>query len=159
MLRFDWVGLGRGVAALVIAVLVLGAGGAGAETAAPKPADGRVYEFSQPKPDETVVIGGRGGLRVGVSFWPQPVLASPKDMPAIRAIADSLKQHFVRLVGKHRLEDLMTPEQKRALAAKMVVLANGELAAYDRRAGVASPPGRVYVEDIVFKAFDMEAVK
>jgi hypothetical protein len=159
MLKFDWARFGRGVAALVVAVLALGAGGAGAGTAAPKPADGRIYEFPQPKPDETVVVGGRGGLRVGVSFWPQAVLASPKDMPAIRAIADPLKQHFIRLVGKHRLEDLMTAEQKRALAAKMVVIANGEMAAHDRRAGVASPPGRVYVEDIVFKTFDMETVK
>lgn len=159
MLDFRWASLGRAAAALMIAVLALGTGGAGAQTAPSRPADGRVFEFPQPRPDEAVTVGGRGGLRVGVTFWPQAVLASPKDTPAVRAMSGQLKEHFIRLVGKHRLEDLMSAEQKRALAAKMTTVANSELAANDRRAGIAVPPGRVYVEEIVFKSFEMQAAK
>jgi len=154
MSGFSWV---RAAMALV---LVFGLGSvATVEAASPSPLEGRVYDFPQPKPDDVVVISGRSGQRTGVTCWPQAVMASPQDLPTIRAMSEELGRQFTRLVGKHRLEDLLSMEQKRALAAKMVIVANSELAAYDRRAGVAVSPDRVYVEDIVFKEFKMDAVK
>ncbi len=153
MLGLDWARFGR-IAAMAV-VLAFSLGNANAAEAL----DGRVYEFPRPGPGDVVVINGRGGQRVDVNFWPQAVMASAQDMPAIRAMSDDLRRQFARLVGKHRLEDLLSIEQKRALAAKLVIVANNELAAYDRKAGVAVSSGRVYVEDIAFKEFSMEAVK
>jgi len=158
MLGSGWTRLGR-IAAMAM-VVIFGMADAGmAETAASSPSDGRVYQFPEPRPDDTVVINSRGGQRIGVAFWPEAVMASSQDMPAIRAMSDDLRRQFARLIGKHRLEDLLSMEQKRALAAKLVIVANNELAAYDRKAGMAVAPGRVYVEDIIFKSFSMEAVK
>lgn len=163
MLGMSWTRLGRVAAIAMVLALGQGVGPSSVQAADGKPGaaptDARVYQFPEPKPDDVVVVNSRGGQRFGVGYWLQAVMASPKDMPTIRAMSDELNRHFVRLVGKHRLEDLLSAEQKRALAAKMVIVANSELAAYDRRAGVAVPTGRVYVEDIVFKTFSMEAVK
>jgi hypothetical protein len=149
----------RWVCAALALVLVFGLGGIAAAEAASLPVESRTYEFPKPKPDDVVVVSGRNGQRANVTYWLQAEMASPQDLPTIRAMSEELGRQFVRLVGKHRLEDLLSMEQKRALAAKMVIVANSELAAYDRRAGVAVVPDRVYVNDVVFKEFTMEAVK
>ncbi|BAE49547.1 hypothetical protein amb0743 [Paramagnetospirillum magneticum AMB-1] len=157
MVGFGWVRLSR-MAAMVL-VLVFGLGSVVMAETAPPPSDGRIYEFPQPKPADAVLINSRSGKPMAVTYWLQARVASPQDLSTIRAMSDQLSRQFARLVGKHHLEDLLSVEQKRALADKLVVVANNELAAYDRRAGVAVPSDRVYVEALVFKEFSMEAVK